>query len=66
MCRYPSGARDAVDALLLFPKHLSEWERRFLNSLLHRSRRYSRQIELLFDAGDKVERCLSRAWSGAA
>jgi len=59
--------QDSVEVLLLYPEHSGAWERRFLGSLMARSRRCTpRQIDVLTSVGEKVERCMRSSWATAA
>jgi hypothetical protein len=62
--RDAKSPQEAVESLLLWEDHLSGWEAKFLNSLLHRTRRYTpRQAEVLRNIGEKVDRCIRSWWA---
>jgi hypothetical protein len=71
--RPPQPWRDATDKhqaiedLLLWVEHLSEWEQEFLCSLLRRRRPPTgRQIEVLVSIGEKVDRLIRSCWAKSA
>jgi hypothetical protein len=60
-------ARDTVEALLLWPVHITDWERRFLESLLARTRRpTSKQYACLVAIGEKVDHVIRSSWRRAS
>ncbi len=59
--------KGAVDALLLWPQHLSPWERRFLVSLQQRNRRLTpKQYRCLEKIGTRVDRVIRVSWEVGA